>query len=384
MFLATMSHEIRTPLSGVLGMLELLSLTPLSEQQRRSLEVVRGSGQSLKRIIDDVLEYARIESGKVEIRPEPAALAAIVDGVRDIYASLASAKGLSLACHVDPRLSAVVKVDAMRLQQILNNLVSNALKFTMRGEVTITADLVARTDGVDTVRFTVRDTGIGIAPDDLRRLFNPFVQGDRDTTRRFGGTGLGLTISRRLAALMGGSVDMKSRPGVGSSATLTLPVTPLDATALPAERKDDFAASLRERRPAPAVADALAEGTLVLVVDDNPLNQLVMRSQLEILGYACETAATGLEGLERWSTGRYALVLADCHMPVMDGYELARRIRKAEADGGLSRTPIVACTANALRGEDATCRAAGMDDYLCKPIGLVELDAKIARWLPSR
>jgi two-component system sensor histidine kinase EvgS len=181
---------------------------------------------------------------------------------------------------------------------------------------------------------------------------------------------------------MGGSVDMTSRPGAGTTATLTLPMARLGADALPSAPRDDFAARLRARRPAPGIAEALAAGTLVLVVDDNPLNQLVMRSQLEVLGYACEAASNGVEGLERWGTGRYALVLADCHMPVMDGYEFARRVRRAEADGGLRRTPIVACTANALRGEDAACREAGMDDYLCKPIELAELDARLARWLP--
>jgi PAS domain S-box-containing protein len=382
-FLATMSHEIRTPLSGVLGMLELLALSELSDEQRRSLEVVRRSGESLKRIIDDILEYSRIESGKLEVRAEPASLDAVVTGVRDIYSSLASAKGLSFECYLDPELSAAVSVDAMRLQQVLNNLVSNALKFTLSGRVTIAAELAARAGDMDTVRFTVRDTGIGIAGGELQRLFDPFMQGDRETTRRFGGTGLGLAISRRLAELMGGTIELTGRPGAGTTATLTLPMARLDASALPSRAAGSLEARLRTRRPAPTVAEAQAAGTLVLVVDDNPLNQLVIRSQLEALGYASEAAATGAEGLERWRSGRYALVLADCNMPVMDGYELARRVRKAEVDGKLRRTPIVACTANALRGEDATCRAAGMDDYLCKPIELAALEGKLARWLPA-
>jgi two-component system sensor histidine kinase EvgS len=181
---------------------------------------------------------------------------------------------------------------------------------------------------------------------------------------------------------MGGAIGMASEPGLGTTVTFDLPMERLDPAALPRRAAGAGAPRARERGRTPTVAEAEARRTLVLVVDDNPLNQRVLCSQLDVVGYASEAASTGVEGLERWRSGRFALVLCDCHMPVMDGYELARRIRHAEAEAGLKRTPIVACTANAMRGEDAVCRAAGMDDYLCKPIELADLDAMLARWLP--
>ena len=383
-FLAAMSHEIRTPMNGVLGMLELLSLTRLDSEQRSNVEVIRDSGRSLLRIVDDILDFSKIEADMLDLRPEPASPAAIVRGVRDVYSGAASAKRLILSVTVDPDLSPAVMVDPLRLRQILNNFVSNALKFTPQGSVTIAAELVERKDGVDTVRFSVADTGIGIAPENQAKLFQPFVQAEGDTTRRFGGTGLGLVICRRLADLMGGTIEMDSAVGQGTTMRLVVPLPQADPSAI--TEKDNAAAiptaALTARRPAPSVDAAIAEGTLVLVADDHPTNRMMLLRQLNLLGYAAEAVEDGKQALDAWHSGRFGLVLTDCHMPEMDGYDLARSIRLAEGGNGGERIPIIACTANVLEGEAEACLAAGMDSYLPKPVELSFLLRMLDAWLP--
>ena len=385
-FLSMMSHEIRTPMNGVLGMLELLALTELESHQRTTLEIIRESGRSLLRIIDDILDFSKIEAGKLEIRPEVASVAKVIATVVGIYSGNASSKALVLKSHTDPRISPAVAVDPLRLQQILNNLVSNAIKFTSKGSVEIKAELVERKDGEDVVQFSVTDTGIGISPEGQALLFQPFAQADGDITRAFGGTGLGLSIGQRLAKLMGGSIGISSQPGKGTTVTLTLPLPIADPHLLPAlDRKseqDAIGGTILARRHAPLVAQAENEGTLVLVVDDHPINRLVLTRQVTVLGYANEAAEDGREALEMWKSGRFRLVITDCNMPEMDGYELARAIRALEAGTGQRRTWIIACTANALKGEAENCFAAGMDDYIAKPVELSKLLAKLDQWLP--
>jgi CheY-like chemotaxis protein/two-component sensor histidine kinase len=372
-------------MNGVLGMLELLSLTTLDSGQRATLDVVRESSNSLQRIIDDILDFSKIEAGKLDVRPEAASIATAVAAVCNIYTGNASGKGIDLRSSVDPRISAAVMVDPMRLRQILNNLVANALKFTTRGYVEMRAELVARADGEDRVRFSVADTGIGISLQDQALLFQPFVQTAADSTLHVGGTGLGLTICQRLANMMGGSIEMVSQVGVGTTMKFELSLPIADAqeySAANAVSPVDFMKTTRMRRMAPDIAGAQAEGTLALLADDHPTNRVLIVRQINALGYAAESVSNGFEALEKWKTGRFGIVFTDCNMPEMNGYDLARGIREFESVSGARRTPIIACTANALSGAAEACFAAGMDDYLAKPVNLAMLSKKLDYWLP--
>jgi PAS domain S-box-containing protein len=384
-FLATMSHEIRTPMNGVLGMLELLSLTKLDGEQRSTLELVDQSGKELLRILDDILDFSKIEAGKLEIRPEIASIAEdVIEGAYRTHAGNAANKGLQLTRSVDCRISPALWVDQLRLRQILHNFISNALKFTAQGRIDVGAEFVERSDGFETIRFSVTDTGIGIAAENQSKLFHPFVQAEADTTRRFGGTGLGLTICKGLADSMGGHIEMVSALGRGTSMILTLRLALASALDLSKTHQEKVLTvyTVRSRRPPPTPAQAEQDGMLVLAVDDHSTNRNVMMRQLNTLGYAAETARNGIEAMQKWESGRFALLITDCEMPEMDGYSLARRVRQRELESGGRRTPIIACTANAFASEVAICLAAGMDDYLAKPTAILELGRMLDKWLP--
>ena len=385
-FLATMSHEIRTPLNGMLGILELVEQTPINPELRSALDTIRESGHSLQRIIDDILDFSKVEAGKLDIRPEPTSLADLAAAIQRAYAGSASSHGLELRHQVDPRISPAVMVDGLRLRQILGNFISNAIKFTPNGHVEMRIRLVERDGARESLCFEVRDTGIGIPAERQERLFQPFEQADIDLASRVSGTGLGLAISRRLARLMGGEVSMSSEPGKGTTLFLALTVMPAD----PAEVAQASVA-VPPTRPVPPISNRTrptplrhpgSEAPLVLVVDDHPINRMVMSKQLHTLGYAPEDVESGAEALDQWASGRFALVLTDCNMPRMSGYELARHIREREAGRGLRRTPIVACSANVIGGAREACLAAGMDDYIAKPTRLLALADIMHRWLP--
>jgi CheY-like chemotaxis protein len=370
-----MSHEIRTPMNGVLGMMDVLERQGLNQSQRHSVATMRDSAQALLRIIDDVLDFSKIEAGRLELEATAFSLSGLIDGVISTFHNQAAAKRLSLDSEIDAGSDDVLVGDPTRVRQILFNLLGNALKFTERGSVRVRAATVPLGAGATRVTLAVRDTGIGLDDEQRARLFRPFAQADSSTTRRFGGTGLGLSIVRRLAELMDGSVAVESKPGVGSefTVTLTLRTAPSDS---PLKTLLRPAAELAADNGHVRHGDA----PRVLVVDDHPVNREVLVRQLGLLGLASDTADDGVQALAMWAPGRYAAVLADIHMPNMDGHELTRRIRAAEATGD-SRTPVVAVTANALKGEEERCIAAGMDAYIAKPVNIDRLHTTLERWV---
>jgi len=380
-FLATMSHEIRTPLGGLLGMMELLSLSRLDDWQREMLQAARDSGGSLLRIVDDILDWSKIGAGKLELAPQAASIPEMLGKVVGTYAQLASMKGLTLRQQVDSRLSAAHLFDPLRLSQILNNFTSNAIKFTKQGMVEISAGLVAQFDGGEKVRFCVKDTGIGIDMEQQARLFKHYEQASADTARMYGGTGLGLAICRSLAELMGGTINVESKPGSGSTFCLTvsLPV------ASQAAQRDFKLMQAWEGSSwnAPDLTPLVKDGkqVSVLLVDDHPVNRELLMQQLELLGACAEVAESGATALSLYSSGSFDMVITDCHMPEMDGYELSRTIREMEQHDGRQRVPIIAWTANVLTEEEERCRAAGMDDMLTKPMSLSDLRNMLLKWL---
>jgi len=375
-FLATMSHEIRTPMNGVLGSAELLEREALNERQRRLVGTVRTSATALLRIIDDVLDFSKIEAGRMELEHAPFSLRALVDGTVETLRVQAQRKGLDLVASMAPNCPDALIGDATRVRQILFNLIGNAIKFTEVGNVRVVARATGGAGSTVVLSLSVADTGIGLTGVQAAGLFQPFAQADSSTTRRFGGTGLGLSIVRRLAQLMGGDVTVSSEPGKGSTFTATLTIEADVAGAL------DPARTVQPPAGASEDAEAVRHAGRVLAVDDYDVNLEVLAGQLGILGVSADLARDGIEALTHWRAGAYALVLTDIHMPDMDGFELTRQIRTEEAGNpDRPRTPIVALTANALKGEAERCLAAGMDDYLTKPLTLERLRATLDRWL---
>ena len=369
-FLANMSHEIRTPMNGVLGFAELLQRSDLTAEQHRQLALIRESGESMMRLLNDILDISKIEAGQIAVQNEAVDLRELIGGCVSLHSANAERKGIALTSRIAPDLPPMIESDTLRLRQILLNLIGNAVKFTSHGSVRIEAGVEG-----DTVVLSVTDTGIGIAPAGIAEIFEPFRQADGTTARQFGGTGLGLTISRQLATLLGGTLSVTSEPGHGSCFTLAVPAR----LVAPGEEPRHDAASTRPER------DALP-ACHILLAEDHDINRLLVTAMLESCGQRVTHAENGEVAVRLLTTPGALpepvdLVLMDVQMPEMDGFTATRTIRAA----GYSETdiPIVALTANAYEEDIVASRLAGMQDHLAKPLQLDELKAALRRWLPT-
>jgi len=499
-FLANMSHEIRTPMNGVLGMSEILSRTTLKQEQKRMTRTIQESATALLRIIDDILDVSKIEAGKIEIFPETISLEGLIEDVVDVVRPAAFERHVDVFLYIDTHLPTYVLLDPVRCRQILINLIGNAVKFSSRKKTEERGQVHLHVKSGDDGKLVLQivDDGIGMSEEVQANLFTPFFQGEETTSRDFGGTGLGLVITRKLVTLMGGEISAESTLGAGSTFTVTLPIVVgegentepdlSDLTVLGLAHRDSLKTILSEYcnrycnsvqffeteeqlkskieklkgsvivllgvdnreesnllrthlsepdgkvrfltfsrdrsetgacslpdcftvqyypvlpselrkglailagRVSPEIEfgetknsvlpalDEAREDRLVLLVEDNAVNREVITHQLKILGYGVETAENGADGLKMWSSGRFDIVLTDCHMPVVDGFEMTGEIRRTEQSENLQGTPIIAITANALKGEAERCIASGMDDYLSKPVLLVDLKNTLEKW----
>ncbi|MEJ8848039.1 response regulator [Variovorax rhizosphaerae] len=373
-FLATMSHEIRTPMNAVLGMLELMVREGrLSREDLASADLARKSAQGLLGLIDDILDISKIEAGGLEVIPRPAQLRPLIREVANVFASMARQRGLDITVKIDERVAQWHAVDGVRFRQIVNNLVSNAIKYSDEGGVTIRLRHVMRVDDVEHVELEVEDTGIGIGAADLANLFKPFFQAEAAGPRAIGGTGLGLPIVQRLCTKMGAEISVQSQHGKGTSVLVELR---LPVLAAPAGLPDEEEA----RRAAESPLSSL-RNCKVLVVDDHPANRMLLKRQLEFLGMQCETAEDGEIALDMWRHDAFDVVITDCSMPVMDGYALTEAIRAIEREKGLPRRPVLGCTAHVQEKERKHALDVGMDECLMKPLSVDALRDALRRHL---
>ncbi|MCA8962200.1 MAG: response regulator [Planctomycetes bacterium] len=378
LFLANMSHEIRTPLNGLVGTQDLLARTHLDAKQTHLVQVAQKSARALLTVIDDILDFSKIEAGRLELESVCFDPRAVIHDVTMVFAHAAESKGLDLSYQVASNFPVTGWADEVRVRQVLTNLVSNAIKFTDRGEVIVRGRVLESESASARVEFSVTDTGPGIPPERQSLLFERFTQLDASTTRRFGGTGLGLAICSRLSGLMGGRVTVNSEEGRGSTFRFEIDL---------ASESPQRAPSVVRRREEPSIDPS--SSNLVLVVEDNEINQLVVAEILKEAGFEVSLADNGREAIDRLESEPVDLVLMDCQMPICSGFEATEEIRRREEDGecfarnGL-RLPILALTANVVTGVREQCEATGMDDYLTKPIDREAMLDSIDNWLTAQ
>jgi two-component system sensor histidine kinase/response regulator len=376
-FLANMSHEIRTPMNGVIGMIDSLLGTSLTPGQRESAQTIQSSAYSLLLIINDILDFSKIEAGKMTFEQVDFDLREIIKNIIDLMATLAHGKGLNLSESIQESTATYLVGDPTRLRQVLLNLLSNAIKFSEEGSVLLEIAQTSEIDGEVEISFSVHDTGIGMSEKVQEKLFQSFTQADTSTTRKYGGTGLGLAICRKLVELMGGTIEATSALGKGSTFSFSLQFTKQKSFV----SIDRAPTAVSELSPAAqtTASPVSAKGTRILIAEDGKTNQMVAVQVLKKLGYTADIALNGREAVEAWRHKKYDIILMDCNMPEMDGYEATRKIRALEAERNLKPTQIIAMTASVMMEDRELCIAAGMNDFTTKPVDQHALKTALTR-----